>query len=341
VRCAGCHEESFAQWESSAHATSHVGAYKASLSDARKAGAHLEHCATCHEPLAQGDEDHQALPNEGVSCEACHGISQIITADDGAAPQAVFTLAENRKFGPNCDQKDHYFHRMGCGEHVEKSSYCGSCHELTAALGDGSSLAVISEFSDWKASDYAGAMTCQDCHMPWEHKEAAVGTGRNRSRGHHGDRGPGDELTKTALAAELSADSSGDELVVRLKLSNKGAGHALPAGLPSRQLLIEVTALAQDGSPLASTSETLARQLVDAQGAPAPFFAAHHLASDTRLQAGERRKFEFSLVAPGAKRVRVRIADQTLGRELAKRWSLEAPPPRELLQTETKVNPLP
>ena len=65
------------------------------------------------------------------------------------------------KFGPRCDLKDHYFHRMGCSPEHKEAEMCGACH-----WWEPKGVPVFTEYADWKAGPAREGKPCQDCHMP-------------------------------------------------------------------------------------------------------------------------------------------------------------------------------
>ena len=126
-------------------------------------------------------------------------------------------------------------------------------------------------------------------------------------------------------------------LELTVALTNKGAGHALPAGLPSRRLLIEVIALGPDGNELARAQQSLGQHFLRADGSPAAFFEAHSRGEDTRLAAGETRSLVFTLATTPADSVHAIVYDQPLDPALASSWGIEAPQLREIAESQHKV----
>ena len=158
-------------------------------------------CAYCHVPAAvQASQDGVDLTNlfpqppgawgEGVTCDVCHKVFEVILADDGnpfpdrpgirsyrflrpnsgvfitgpfsnilTKPREGLTLAAN--------------HRATCTPLFSQSEFCAPCH-----FGKFGDMVVYNSFGEWRASPYAkgpgdpGYRTCQDCHMSHLYKQS-------------------------------------------------------------------------------------------------------------------------------------------------------------------------
>jgi hypothetical protein len=154
-RCGECHEKMYDEWETSGHAAAMTSSlYKTSVADAKDAT-----CDRCHSPLAAlAAKD--IVAEEGVTCDVCHTLREPNPTKDGGS----FRLAVDDmvKYGPRCDLKDHYFHRMGCSKEHSEAQICGSCH-----WWEPKGIPVFTEYADWKAGPAAAkGLQCQGCHMP-------------------------------------------------------------------------------------------------------------------------------------------------------------------------------
>lgn len=301
-RCGECHGALHAEWKTSAHAHARTSP----LFVAMREKAADKRCDGCHAPLAALVPPGELAIEEGVTCEACHAIR---AATEGPAGiEYVHALAENRKFGPICDAKDNYFHRMGCSPLHREAKVCGGCHAWTMPSKGGAPLAVYTDYTEWKASSYAQAgIACQDCHMPTTTAEVASGAGRKVRVGHHGFMGAGGELRRRALGLVAEASDRDGKIAMRVSLKNEGAGHAVPAGMPGRQVVVQVRVLDATGKEAAREERALGRVLADEAGREVPFPEAHRQQTDERLQPGETRSFDFAVAAPSEGTVLVAV----------------------------------
>jgi hypothetical protein len=277
-------------------------------------------CDRCHAPLAAALGRDDPLAAEGVTCEVCHAIADVAVAP--AAATWTLQLAENRKYGPICDDvQPPYFHRAGCSPLHAQSRLCAACHHLAHPGADGELLPVFSEFEEWQHGEAMPAgLHCQGCHMPDERARVATGGELRDGVSNHAFASEDGVVVDAALRREP------DALVVAAVL-RAAAPHALPAGLPGRQLVLAADLVDGTGASLAAAESVFARVLVDADGAEAPFFAAARQAADTRLRAGEARSVELRLPAAAtAAAVELRLLDRPLSPALARMLDVAAPP---------------
>jgi hypothetical protein len=302
-RCGECHASLHAEWKTSAHAR----AKSSPLFVAMRAKAANEACDPCHAPLAALAPKGELAIEEGVTCEACHAIRE--ATEGPAGVEYAYALADNRKFGPICDAKDNYFHRMGCSPLHREARFCGGCHAWTMPVKGGAPIAVFTDYPEWKATSYAQAgIACQDCHMPTTAAEVASGAARKVRVGHHDFMGGGGDLWRRALGIAAEASDRDGKIAVRVTLKNEAAGHAVPAGMPGRQVVVRVRMLDAGGNEAAREERTLARVLTDEAGREVPFYAARSEGPDERLQPGQTRKLDFTLEAPSEGAVVVAVA---------------------------------
>jgi hypothetical protein len=298
-RCGECHEKMFDEWETSAHAKAATSArYKASLTDANDPS-----CVRCHVPLADA-LPHDIIASEGDTCDVCHTMRDPKPSADGGT--YMLAIDDMVKYGPRCDLKDHYFHRMGCSPVHKTGEICGACH-----WWEPKGLPVFTEYADWKAGPSANK-PCQDCHMPGEPALIATGSPKRQDVRHHGLLGKKGDLRGKAL--KLDVTTKGTDVTVAL--TNAGAGHAVPAGLPERRVVVRVRALDATGAEVASETRSLGRVLVDATGTEVPFWRATKVGSDTRIAPGATWKETFAL--PAAASVEVTVVHRELSDAAAK-----------------------
>ncbi|MBV9086163.1 MAG: hypothetical protein JOY79_01645, partial [Acidobacteriaceae bacterium] len=245
-----------------------------------------------HMPLSS-DDPATAAAADGVSCSVCHQIEKERLGTKESFNGNVVVAGPNDKnerpeYGPfdvNAAHRQIMHSSTGGfvpvqGEHIRDAALCGSCHTLiTAALGPGGKhIGTFPEqmpYPEFLHSDYAQAVTCQDCHMPVV-KEAVPITsvyGQPRQGLHRHEFLGGnffllrlfndhrDELSVKALPQELSitADRTTEFLKTQsaqvnirgIEKTAKGlaidvvvqnlAGHKLPTAYPSRRAWLHVT----------------------------------------------------------------------------------------------------
>lgn len=163
-------------------------------------------CSTCHMPMARFEaktagriaEIFANLPAagpaatrspaalksvDGVSCSMCHQIrkdnfGQRSSFVAGFVVDTKVPLGERQVFGPyEVDKGRQSLMRSSArftpvrGAHIREAELCATCHTLiTEALDEsGKPVGELPEqvpYLEWKHSAYAGARSCQSCHMP-------------------------------------------------------------------------------------------------------------------------------------------------------------------------------
>jgi hypothetical protein len=341
------------EWEVSSHAQAATSAfYKASQQSAKDPS-----CDRCHLPLA-AESPGDIVATEGVTCDVCHTLREPVPSKDGGTWRLA--VDDMVKYGPRCDLKDHYFHRMGCSPEHTKAELCGTCH-----WWEPKGIPVFTEYADWKAGPQAREGTqCQTCHMPDEKAALAEGAPVRTGVPHHGLLGLANDLRTRALGLGATVSKDGDKLAVALVVKNNNAGHAVPAGLPERRVVVRVRLVDGAGSEVASESRALGRKLVDASGAEVPFWKATRLEADTRILAGGQWTETIQLPAATAGTIEVSVvyrgmsdavatqlaiteieehpmvkATIKLGRALPVTVSVKPPPPGKRIASQKKKTP--
>ncbi len=336
LRCEECHVFIAARWRTSAHARAdRAPLYLAMRTRAPSPAG----CDRCHAPFAGHAGAGEPGAHEGVNCDTCHSIRQVEPARGGAG----FTLEsrENTKYGPLCDARDHYFHKMGCSPLHGQGRFCAACHLYYRTLAGGAALPVFTEYEEWRDGPAAAeGLECQSCHMPGvKHVEVARGWKPPRPLAHdHGLLGVDGKLRRRALKLRLDVARAAEHVTVEAILSNVGAGHAVPGGLPGRRVVLRLVGLDGAGHEQARAEREYARVLADDAGREQPFYAATHLLRDDRLLPGTSRHERFDLTAPSARVLLV----QLLWRAAPAAWRSElgAGADEEELLLETRI-PLP
>lgn len=308
------HEE----WKTSAHARAATGPIYLRMRE-RAGGAAAAGCDDCHAPLAKRLSAGELAVAEGVTCETCHNFKAVAVRRAGAG----YDLSLGRvKYGPLCDAKDHYFHRMGCSPLHAKAELCAGCHLYYRSLPGGGELPVFTEYEEWNTGPYQ-ARECQSCHMPGERAEVAESAGVREGVAHHGWLGKKRDLRARALAASAVVTALEGKLRVEARVENVGAGHSVPTGLPEHRIVVRATTLAADGARHDAAEQSFGRRLVDAAGKPAPFYAAVRVAADERLAPKEPRKLQLELAAPESGELRLEVVWIPVAEEI--RTQLEIP----------------
>jgi hypothetical protein len=275
--CAACHPAVVDQWSASGHA----GTPSRALTEA---AVGLPACLGCHRPLTSQSEvavvhdagriDHPVarpsadfdatLAVEGVTCAACHVRGGAVVTGDAAAALRPAP------------------HPMVYSDALGSSEGCAACHQLT---WPGASEPLYDTYGEWKRSGLAElSISCLDCHV-YGGVDGADGSD------HTLRLDPARALTVQLSTPTLALTRGGPPIPATLSLTNTGSGHHFPTGSPYRAVRVRVTLESPTGEVLRElhTAE-LARRIE-----PSPPFTT---TADTRLAAGEGRRFDLSLAVP-------------------------------------------
>lgn len=284
--CSSCHADQVADWETSNHAGAGVDTWVLDLhsgSGTPGGGAGYVYtathdpgetgfCATCHTPLAdvfdpgnvQLDEVTDPAALEGVSCIACHQISDVNTNVNALhhLGNATYRFPDDSDFptqqyvwGP-LDDVNFGGMRASYAPIFGQSRFCASCHQYvnpdTGAPGQNT-------YGEWLASPFAvpgpGFRSCQNCHMP----EADPGTictqplqpERPSAQKHrHTFTGATPARLAASLSLATAAADAGGFLDVSTDLTSFGIGHSFPTGISLRNAMVVIEA-SWNGQPLA------------------------------------------------------------------------------------------
>jgi hypothetical protein len=221
-----------------------------------------------------------------VHCDFCHKVASV---DAEAAPGVAGRLVLGRPleeggfisdfkpvmYGPYADVLNPFM--GGAWSPVfATADFCRGCHEyeqeplwddpstaLDAERWPSGALPVHSTWSEWSASQFAGTLPCQGCHMPaieagngadldlLEGLEPGLSTGFPRAPGtvrSHAFIGPegmtpsGDRLVDTAAIVTVETIVDQGAVTVTATITNGGAGHAFPTGEPMRSAVLVLDA---------------------------------------------------------------------------------------------------
>jgi len=325
-RCGECHSKMYDEWELSAHAQAGTSAlYKTTVAAAKDAT-----CDRCHQPLPT-----DVVRTEGVTCDVCHTLREPKPSDAGGS----FKLAidDMIKYGPRCDLKDHYFHRMGCSPEHRTAELCGACH-----LWKPNGIPVFTEYEDWKAGPAAKTgEVCQDCHMPKEKSAIATGSPVRTGVPHHGLLGLAKDLRGRALGMDVTVKEDGGKLAVQVTVKNTNAGHTVPSGLPEHRLIVRARLLDGGGGEVAAETRALGRVLVDGSGAEVPFWKATKVGSDTRIAPGGQWQDTLALPAATAGTVEVNVTYRGVSDAIAKQLGVTENEEHAMVSAKVPLGHLP
>jgi hypothetical protein len=312
--CRFCHRDIHAAWRRSLHARSlRNDVFLDAFSQARDfyGDEKADICLRCHAPFADKTGDRtlaQALSWEGVTCDWCHSITEVREVEGN---YEALLQWDGIKRGPIRDAED-VGHGVAYSPMHETSITCAPCHEYTNANG----IKVLSTYSEWEKSPQAKeGQNCQACHMA-EVKAEVVDPKVIRLEGvpvnlHEMPGSHSVEMLNKALHVSMKASREGDELVVTVTLENRGAGHMLPTGSPTRklELILEVTA---GGGARYEERRVFGRTLGDANGEPIledsrQFLDAVSVLEDTRIPPGESHDEVFRFSVPKNRYARVNL----------------------------------
>ncbi len=325
VRCNECHEKMVKEWKTSAHARAFKSPiYTAMRAHAEKAGlSAAKQCDRCHAPLAAFVGVPKGTVEEGVTCDVCHTLKAVEPIPAGAA--LALEVNDNVKYGPLCDAKAHYFHKMGCSPLHKTATLCGGCHLYYHEVGAGRTVPVLTEYEEWRneTAHSKDAAPCRACHMPYATAEVAKGSAKRKNVPHHGLLGPKGDLFQEAVSLVVKLSEAGDALQVETELTNDGAAHAVPAGLPGRRLILRARSLDADGAVLDRKEIEYGRIHKDATGAEVPFFLAV-TTEDRRLRPDVTDKQKLTLARKAAGTVEISLIRRALSTRLAERLGVSA-----------------
>ena len=308
-------------------------------------------CANCHAPAAAANAPGKTVlsevtgtAKEGVFCDICHKVRDVLP---GAGPGVGGSLVLTRPsawtglfaFGPFNDAFGMPM-TTSYNETITKARMCAGCHEWQNDQG----VPVLSTFSEWSEMSGAdpAALQCQDCHMKKKFGDGYTGEPKptlgyilddQMQQGMPGVKRwsdsvfphvftGGEDLAYEAAKVTLDLAQDGGDLVATIAVKNVNAGHALPTGMPFRNMILVVDAdvggvkLTQTGGPVVpdyggegTAPEDLAgkpgkgyaRVLGDGKGGRmTPFWRATEVLEDTRIRAAETDEVELRFAVPQA-----------------------------------------
>lgn len=290
--CRNCHEEQYDSWSKTMHryALNDPVFYTAYVQALEKSGYEARvTCLSCHSPTTRITKDfycQKSLSFEGVTCDYCHSISNITIEGNEITP--VFDLKGNTKYGPEkVENKSNIAaHKIEYKEFFTRSEFCATCHQAYNDYG----VPILDTYNEWKNSPYRKmGVQCQDCHME---KIKHVWAG-----------GHGDQLLKAANVTVLVKKLSRDLVEIRVYVTNKGSGHKIPTGTPSREIYLEVNVKDENGRSILLKHFEYRRILIDQYGMELKrdhemILKSTKVLLDNRILPKETREEKFNVSVP-------------------------------------------
>jgi hypothetical protein len=208
---------------------------------------------------------------EGISCEFCHKIADVILNEETQLPFPDMPGIMSYKLLRPVEGEELFF---GTFDDVprrntylplqQESAFCAGCHHgvFGGVVGAGEvkgGVVIYNSYGEWLDSPYSDpetGQTCQDCHMPLIDEEYFVfperGGTRRPGRIHtHLMPGASDEnLLQNSATMTATAAIDDGRLIVDVAIINDQTGHHLPTGVPLRQMLLVVEASGAQGELL-------------------------------------------------------------------------------------------
>lgn len=316
--CGKCHKDIYASWKNSLHAqavsnpvfnTAYLQASFANREEAKRK------CLPCHAPIAVLTDDfglRRAISRESINCDYCHSITDVAANSAGPKPEFEFGHV---KQGPLKNVKSPV-HSTRYNKLYRQSLFCKGCHEYTGENG----AKLIETFSEWQKSPYpAKGIHCQDCHMRKIAgkivAEDIKKTLRKEISSH--DIAGGHSLTMREKSIEVKITNikrSRQKVAVTVEITNKGAGHKIPTGLPSKKIILQVSVQSKYGETMQTQMKFYQKLIVDKRGEKITDDAVilmgktGNIASDNRIGPMETRQERFTFFVPKGKGQRISAA---------------------------------
>lgn len=219
---------------------------------------------------------------EGISCEFCHKVGDVILDRETKLPYAdmpgILSMRLHRPkdgqdvfFGPLDDvyrtdepeSHDTYLPLM------EESAFCAGCHYgiMGGVVGNmqvTGGVLVYNSYGEWLESAYSDpetGKTCQDCHMPPVETDketnffvypARFGLERDPSQVHNHRMGGASDVDflQNSVTMTTTAQTMNDRVLVSVSITNDRVGHHVPTDSPLRHMMLIVEAKDAAGRPL-------------------------------------------------------------------------------------------
>jgi hypothetical protein len=205
-------------------------------------------------------------------------------------------------------------------------------------------MAIQDTYVEWKQSPYAEQGTrCQDCHMPaYSGKVAAEGKERPELHAHVFLGGHTEMIRKAAtlqVHSGWSQKDRGGALEVSVVITNVGAGHLIPTGIPGiREMWLEVSAFSSQ-QQLVTEKRALGLELLDSAGKSAMPWDAVRFGRDTRISPKKTRQevFHLKLDKTGEIRVEAKLLERLISESAATYAGITPTPAMPMVEATVTV----
>ena len=318
AECGKCHRDVYQAWERSLHARSVNNlVFRTAFLQVffEKGEAARRECLFCHAPLTLFNLDFklkQEVTREGVTCDFCHSI----VAVDLESPEQPFKFHFGKIKQGTHEHMKSPAHGVEPNPLFQDARLCAACHSLRLDNG----VSLIATYEEWKAGPYpARGKPCQSCHMPLVPGQRVIPELKRKTSGkiRQHDIAAGHALTKRPQSLKLkiaSVQRYRNRLTVSVEVTNIGAGHKIPTGLPSKRLILQVTVSSRE-SPFRQMQEiSYQRVLVTAEGRPVEtdvdllLGRGVRVASDNRIAPLETRREQLVFFVPDREKLTVEAA---------------------------------
>ncbi|NIO47830.1 MAG: hypothetical protein GTN73_00095 [Candidatus Aminicenantes bacterium] len=310
--CKECHAEIYDHWKNAMHSMSiEDPIFKASFMESyfNTAGEAKYNCLRCHAPVALINNDYdlrKEITKEGVSCDFCHSIKKV-NLNDKENPFKFET--GDIKWGP-LSNVDSPAHQTEPSSLFKSSELCSGCHEYVNDKG----VKILGTYSEWKESPYAAEGThCQNCHMPLipgKIVKPEIKTSSQKQINLHAiSAGHSTEQLRKAVSVDIQTiNQEGDIIEVIVNVTNRGSGHMVPTGIPTRKLILYVELKA--ANEYYSQQRVYQRILVEESGNEIKkegeiFLTATKASYDNRIRPRETRTERFAFAQPKNRKVTI------------------------------------
>ncbi len=213
---------------------------------------------------------------EGISCEFCHKVGDVILNPKTKLPLPDMPGILSMRLYRPADGQQIFFgtlvdvpRRVSYSPLESKSEFCAPCHYGVAGgvVGNGDvkdGTLIYNSYGEWLNSPYSDAKTgktCQQCHMLVSDAKYYVfadkgGLTRDYAELHnHTMPGATDEnLLQNAVTMKSTAERSAGQVNVDVLITNDQTGHSVPTDSPLRSMILVVEAVDANGKPLTLTT---------------------------------------------------------------------------------------
>lgn len=334
--CGRCHTFIYDTWKESLHSRSLVDPiFDAAYLEAYRLtqGKAKTFCLSCHAPTTQFTQDFDAareITREGITCDFCHTIQGVKLAERGLNTFEIKIGLVKR--GPSGREAVPY-HEVASSPLYRDSLLCAGCHQYVNPAG----VVVLGTYAEWSEGFYGKeGIPCQRCHMPVTRREEGFFTEGGRVRRKeinlHNIAGGSSvtQLKKMLKVKIVGVERVGTRIKATVEITNHGAGHRIPTGLPTKWLVLTVKATTSRGK-VYQEKVVYRKVLLDPRGKEITkdvdaFLNAAKIASDNRIRPKETRREEFFFFVPPG-------VDAVVSAQVAYRYQ-----PQAMSRIETNVD---